>query len=85
MNVFTKLPVGSTQIQTVAPTQTLQDVQKGPQKLNCAQCSRHIAFKPELLQIKVTCVCVLTGLMTTDLSISVDVKGERDTEERNVR
>ncbi|KAM8841688.1 zinc finger MYM-type protein 4 isoform 2-T3 [Spinachia spinachia] len=52
VNVFTKLPVSSTQIQTGSPIQTLQDVPKGPLKLNCSQCDRIIAFKPELLQIK---------------------------------
>ncbi|XP_054461866.1 zinc finger MYM-type protein 4 isoform X2 [Anoplopoma fimbria] len=52
VNVFTKLPIGSTQIQTITPNQTLQDVPKGPLRLNCSQCDRNIAFKPELLQIK---------------------------------
>ncbi|XP_075962361.1 zinc finger MYM-type protein 4 isoform X3 [Anarhichas minor] len=50
VNVFTKLPTGSTQ--TVTPIQTLQDARKGPLKVNCSQCNRNIAFKPELLQIK---------------------------------
>lgn len=57
VNVFTKLPVGSTQIQAVSTTQPQQDV-KAPQQLNCSQCSRVITFKPELVQIKVT---VVTG------------------------
>ncbi|XP_037330501.2 zinc finger MYM-type protein 4 isoform X2 [Pungitius pungitius] len=52
VNVFTKLPVGAPQIQTGTPIQTLQDVPKGPLKLNCSQCDRNISFKPELLQIK---------------------------------
>ncbi|XP_074468770.1 zinc finger MYM-type protein 4-like isoform X2 [Sebastes fasciatus] len=52
VNVFTKLPIGSTQIQTVTTTQTLHEAPKGPLRLNCPQCTRNIAFKPELLQIK---------------------------------
>ncbi|XP_070777315.1 zinc finger MYM-type protein 4-like [Enoplosus armatus] len=52
VNVFTKLPIGSTQIQAFTPTQPLQDDPKGQQKLNCSQCARSIAFKPELIQIK---------------------------------
>ncbi|XP_049890849.1 zinc finger MYM-type protein 4 isoform X3 [Epinephelus moara] len=52
VNVFTKLPIGSTQIQSVTPTQTVQETSKGPLKLNCAQCSRNIAFKPDVLQVK---------------------------------
>ncbi|XP_044027837.1 zinc finger MYM-type protein 4 isoform X2 [Siniperca chuatsi] len=52
VNVFTKLPIGSTQIQAFTTTQPQQDVPKGPQKLNCSQCTRSIAFKPELIQIK---------------------------------
>ncbi|XP_039977333.1 zinc finger MYM-type protein 4-like isoform X2 [Xiphias gladius] len=52
VNVFTKLPIGSTQIQAVTPTQPQQDVSKGPPKLNCSQCTRTITFKPELIQIK---------------------------------
>nr|XP_040044626.1 zinc finger MYM-type protein 4 isoform X1 [Gasterosteus aculeatus aculeatus] len=52
VNVFTKLPVGSTQVQTGPPIQTPQDVPKGPLKLNCSQCDHNISFKPELLQIK---------------------------------
>ncbi|XP_068431607.1 zinc finger MYM-type protein 4-like isoform X2 [Clinocottus analis] len=52
VNVFTKLPISSAQIQSVIPTQTLRDVAKGPLKLNCSQCDRNIDFKPELLQIK---------------------------------
>ncbi|XP_026204181.1 zinc finger MYM-type protein 4 isoform X2 [Anabas testudineus] len=52
VNVFTKLPIGSSQIQTTPTTQPQQDVSKGPPKLNCAQCNRSITFKPELIQIK---------------------------------
>uniref|UniRef100_A0A8C2XSA9 TRASH domain-containing protein n=1 Tax=Cyclopterus lumpus TaxID=8103 RepID=A0A8C2XSA9_CYCLU len=52
VNVFTKLPIGAAQIQSVTPIQTLQDVTKGPLKLKCFQCDSNIAFKPELLQIK---------------------------------
>ncbi|XP_047239406.1 zinc finger MYM-type protein 4-like isoform X3 [Girardinichthys multiradiatus] len=47
LNVFTKLPVGSSQTQTATPTQ-LVDVPK----LNCFQCSQAITSKPELIQIK---------------------------------
>uniref|UniRef100_A0A8D0AE67 Zinc finger MYM-type protein 4-like n=1 Tax=Sander lucioperca TaxID=283035 RepID=A0A8D0AE67_SANLU len=53
VNVFTKLPMGS-QVPAIIPTQTPQDVPKGPLKLNCSQCNRNIAFKPEVIQIKVT-------------------------------
>ncbi|KAM9339822.1 zinc finger MYM-type protein 4-like [Symphorus nematophorus] len=52
VNVFTKLPIGSSQIQAVIPSQSQRDVPKGPQKLNCPQCARTITFKPELIQIK---------------------------------
>ncbi|XP_040909206.1 zinc finger MYM-type protein 4-like isoform X2 [Toxotes jaculatrix] len=52
VNVFTKLPIGSTQIQSVTPTQPQQDVSKEPPKLDCSQCTRSINFKPELIQIK---------------------------------
>ncbi|XP_032391777.1 zinc finger MYM-type protein 4 isoform X1 [Etheostoma spectabile] len=52
VNIFTKLPLGSTQIPAIIPTQTLQDVPKEPLKLNCSQCNRNIAFKPEVIQIK---------------------------------
>lgn len=58
VNVFTKLPAGS-EVQAVTPTQPQQDAPKGPQKLNCSQCARSITFKPELIQIKVSCVCGL--------------------------
>ncbi|XP_030596783.1 zinc finger MYM-type protein 4 isoform X2 [Archocentrus centrarchus] len=51
VNVFTKLPVGSTQIQAVSTTQPQQGV-KASQKLSCLQCSRVITFKPELVQLK---------------------------------
>nr|XP_020474150.1 zinc finger MYM-type protein 4 isoform X2 [Monopterus albus] len=51
VNVFTKLPIGSTQIQ-VPPPQPQQDFPVGPPKLNCLQCTRNITFKPELIQIK---------------------------------
>nr|XP_046274089.1 zinc finger MYM-type protein 4-like isoform X2 [Scatophagus argus] len=52
VNVFTKLPIGSTQIQAITPVQPQRDVPKEPQKLNCSQCNRLITFKPELIQIK---------------------------------
>uniref|UniRef100_A0A3Q3LP54 Zinc finger, MYM-type 4 n=1 Tax=Mastacembelus armatus TaxID=205130 RepID=A0A3Q3LP54_9TELE len=52
VNVFTKLPVGSTQIQA-SPPQPQPDVSKGPPKLNCLQCNRNIISKPELIQITV--------------------------------
>ncbi|XP_008301887.1 zinc finger MYM-type protein 4 isoform X2 [Stegastes partitus] len=51
VNVFTKLPIGSTQIQAVTPPQPQIEV-KGSHRLNCFQCSRIITFKPELIQIK---------------------------------
>uniref|UniRef100_A0AAQ5ZAC3 TRASH domain-containing protein n=1 Tax=Amphiprion ocellaris TaxID=80972 RepID=A0AAQ5ZAC3_AMPOC len=51
VNIFTKLPVGSTQFQAVPPAQPYQEV-KGSHKLNCFQCCRNITFKPELIQIK---------------------------------
>uniref|UniRef100_A0A8C4GVK5 TRASH domain-containing protein n=1 Tax=Dicentrarchus labrax TaxID=13489 RepID=A0A8C4GVK5_DICLA len=51
VNVFTKLPIGSSQIQTFTPVQPQRDVLKGL-KLNCSQCTRNITFKPELIQIK---------------------------------
>ncbi|XP_022599863.1 zinc finger MYM-type protein 4-like isoform X2 [Seriola dumerili] len=51
VNVFTKLPIGSTQIQAVTPVQPPQDVSKEP-KLNCSQCTCNITFKPEVIQIK---------------------------------
>ncbi|XP_026156668.1 zinc finger MYM-type protein 4 isoform X2 [Mastacembelus armatus] len=58
VNVFTKLPVGSTQIQA-SPPQPQPDVSKGPPKLNCLQCNRNIISKPELIQItdKMVFVC----------------------------
>ncbi|XP_029370196.1 zinc finger MYM-type protein 4-like [Echeneis naucrates] len=52
VNVFTKLPIGSSQIQAVTPIQSQQDASKWPVKLNCAQCAHHITLKPELIQIK---------------------------------
>lgn len=52
VNVFTKLPVGSTQIQA-PPAQPQQDFSKDPPKLNCAQCNSSITCKPELIQVKV--------------------------------
>ncbi|XP_067341184.1 zinc finger MYM-type protein 4-like isoform X2 [Channa argus] len=51
VNVFTKLPIGSAQIQAT-PTTPQQDVSKGLPKLKCSQCARSITFKPELIQIK---------------------------------
>ncbi|KAF0024266.1 hypothetical protein F2P81_023068 [Scophthalmus maximus] len=59
VNVFTKLPIGSTQIQQVAPPAPQQDVGRGPLKLDCSQCNRSITFKPELVQIqdKVVFLC----------------------------
>ncbi|TNN27431.1 Zinc finger MYM-type protein 4 [Liparis tanakae] len=53
VNVFTKLPIGSSLVQSVSPTQPRQDITKGPRRLRCFQCESNIAFKPELLQIKV--------------------------------
>ena len=58
VNVFTKLPVGSTQIQSVIPIQSQREASKGSKKLSCSLCSRGITFKPEVIQIKVTCVFV---------------------------
>ncbi|XP_042290921.1 zinc finger MYM-type protein 4 isoform X1 [Thunnus maccoyii] len=52
VNIFTKLPIGTTQIQSIIPNQTVQEVPKAPAVLNCSQCSRKITFKPELIQIK---------------------------------
>uniref|UniRef100_A0A3Q4HLX1 Zinc finger MYM-type protein 4-like n=1 Tax=Neolamprologus brichardi TaxID=32507 RepID=A0A3Q4HLX1_NEOBR len=51
VNVFTKLPMGSSQIQPVSTTPVQQEA-KVSQKVNCFQCSRVITFKPELIQIK---------------------------------
>uniref|UniRef100_A0A673AZJ2 TRASH domain-containing protein n=1 Tax=Sphaeramia orbicularis TaxID=375764 RepID=A0A673AZJ2_9TELE len=50
LSVFTKLPVGSTQNQTVTPAQVQIEASHG--KLNCSQCSQSITFKPEVIQIK---------------------------------
>ncbi|XP_028256554.1 zinc finger MYM-type protein 4-like isoform X4 [Parambassis ranga] len=50
LNVFTKIPVGSTQVQTVTPRQ--QEEAKEAKSLSCFQCARSISFKPELVQIK---------------------------------
>lgn len=58
VNVFTKLPVGSTQAQVLSPQPPQQDGLKAPATLSCSQCTRKITFKPELVQIKVTCVGV---------------------------
>ncbi|TKS88871.1 Zinc finger MYM-type protein 3 [Collichthys lucidus] len=53
LNVFTKLPMGSTtQHQTITAIQPQRDAPKGPHSLSCAQCFRNINFKPELVQIK---------------------------------
>ncbi|XP_069033058.1 zinc finger MYM-type protein 4-like isoform X1 [Embiotoca jacksoni] len=51
VNVFTKLPLGSEQIQAVTPPQTRQ-ADKGSQNLHCFQCARIITFKPEIVQMK---------------------------------
>ncbi|XP_041867588.1 zinc finger MYM-type protein 4 isoform X2 [Melanotaenia boesemani] len=51
VNVFTKLPVGSSQIQATTLPQLQQDV-KEPPKLNCFQCAQNVVSKPELIQIK---------------------------------
>nr|XP_024655714.1 zinc finger MYM-type protein 4 isoform X2 [Maylandia zebra] len=51
VNVFTKLPMGSSQIQPVSTTPVQQEA-KVSQKVNCFQCSRVITFKPELIQMK---------------------------------
>ncbi|KAM4725554.1 zinc finger MYM-type protein 4-like isoform 2-T2 [Anableps anableps] len=47
LNVFTKLPMGSSQSQTATPTQLVDAL-----KLHCFQCSQVITSKPELIQIK---------------------------------
>ncbi|KAM3597055.1 uncharacterized protein V6R79_025494 [Siganus canaliculatus] len=52
MNVFTKLPIGSSHNQTVTPVQPQKDASKERRKLSCFQCSRHITFKPEYIQTK---------------------------------
>ncbi|KAM9839138.1 zinc finger MYM-type protein 4 [Aulostomus maculatus] len=52
VNVFTKLPTGSTQTQISAPQQSHPDVPKAPATLNCSHCARQMNFKPELIQIK---------------------------------
>ncbi|CAJ1082996.1 zinc finger MYM-type protein 4 isoform X3 [Xyrichtys novacula] len=52
VSVFTKLPVGSTQIQSVETPQPEQEVLRGKHRLNCNHCNRLINFKPELVQIK---------------------------------
>ncbi|XP_073340524.1 zinc finger MYM-type protein 4 isoform X6 [Pagrus major] len=52
VNVFTKLPVGSTQIQSVTPIQSQRESPKGSKKLSCSLCCRSITFKPEVIQIK---------------------------------
>ncbi|KAM4538768.1 zinc finger MYM-type protein 4-like isoform 2-T2 [Odontesthes bonariensis] len=51
LNVFTKLPLGSSQSQAVSPHQPAPDT-KESSKLNCFQCSQNIVSKPELIQIK---------------------------------
>ncbi|XP_072227140.1 zinc finger MYM-type protein 4-like [Leuresthes tenuis] len=52
LNVFTKLPIASSQSQAVSPHQPApQDMKESP-KLNCFQCSQNIVSKPELIQIK---------------------------------
>lgn len=63
LNVFTKIPVGSTQVQTVAPHQ--QEEAKDAKSLSCFQCARSISFKPELVQIKVTGAAVQFLLWTS--------------------
>ncbi|XP_053190912.1 zinc finger MYM-type protein 4-like [Scomber japonicus] len=52
VNVFTKLPIGTTQIQSISPNQSLQEASKELAVLNCSQCAHNITFKPELIQIK---------------------------------
>ncbi|XP_041810879.1 zinc finger MYM-type protein 4-like isoform X2 [Chelmon rostratus] len=52
VNVFTKLPIGSAQIQTITPIEPQRDFSKGSQTLNCSQCTGSITFKPEVIQIK---------------------------------
>lgn len=54
LNVFTNLPVTSTQIQPIKANQ--QGASKGAAKLNCCQCSHAITSKPELIQIEVICL-----------------------------
>ncbi|KAM7373555.1 hypothetical protein PAMP_008397 [Pampus punctatissimus] len=52
VNVFTKLPIGTTQIQAITANQSQQEVPKVPATLNCFQCGCKITVKPELIQIK---------------------------------
>ncbi|XP_068603716.1 zinc finger MYM-type protein 4-like [Brachionichthys hirsutus] len=52
MNVFTKLPIGSTQIQGITPVPPPRDVSKEAQKLSCSQCNQSITVKPVVVQIK---------------------------------
>ncbi|XP_070702115.1 zinc finger MYM-type protein 4-like [Pempheris klunzingeri] len=61
VNVFTKLPIGSTQTQAATPNHPQQDGAKGLQKLSCSQCFRTITFKPELIQIKDKAVFVCSA------------------------
>ncbi|KAL3043474.1 hypothetical protein OYC64_003357 [Pagothenia borchgrevinki] len=51
VNIFTKLPVGSPQIQ-ITSAQNQQEIPKAPLKLNCFQCARNIQSLPEVIQIK---------------------------------
>uniref|UniRef100_A0A671YTT0 TRASH domain-containing protein n=1 Tax=Sparus aurata TaxID=8175 RepID=A0A671YTT0_SPAAU len=52
VNVFTKLPVGSTQIQSVIPIRSQREPSKESKTLSCSLCCRSITFKPEVIQIK---------------------------------
>ncbi|XP_068189550.1 zinc finger MYM-type protein 4-like isoform X2 [Antennarius striatus] len=52
VNVFTKLPIGSTQVQGISPVPPPRDGSKEAQKLSCSQCKHDIASKPVVVQIK---------------------------------
>ncbi|KAM7384706.1 hypothetical protein PAMA_011861 [Pampus argenteus] len=52
VNVFTKLPIGTTHIQAITANQSQQEVSTVPATLHCSQCARKITVKPELIQIK---------------------------------
>ncbi|XP_060948229.1 zinc finger MYM-type protein 4 [Limanda limanda] len=52
MNVFTKLPIESTQVQPVTPPEPQQFFSNVRPNLDCSQCARNIMFKPEVIQIK---------------------------------
>ncbi|XP_008329236.1 zinc finger MYM-type protein 4-like isoform X2 [Cynoglossus semilaevis] len=52
MNIFTKLPVGSSQSPESAPVELEADLSKDADALNCSQCGRHITFTPEVIHLK---------------------------------